>query len=272
VNWFFITLGTALVLLLSAAVVGPHFVDWTAHRATIEANASRALGTQVSVEGDAEVRLLPHPRVRLTDVRFGEADAPFLEAGTLDVDVDLAPLLRGEIRILDLRLGEPTLTLSIGEDGRLELPEIAEGEPLGGVFEAGKVSVESLVVERMRAVLLDRRTGTTATLEDVSLTGAARSLSGPFTASGTAGIGGVEQRVRIAGGALTAEDTLALSVRMVPARGDVTLGFEGTLDVSATGPRLAGEFLAEGAGETPWSIRSAMAVVTICRASVSDTP
>lgn len=261
-NWFFITLGTALVLLLSAAMVGPHFVDWTAHRAAIEANAERVLGTEVSIAGEAEVRLLPRPRIELTDVRVGPAEAPLLEAETLHLAIDLGSLLRREIRILELRLGAPALALAIGEDGRFRLPRFAPDPSLGGLLDPHRIAVENATAEGMRAVVVDERTGKTSVLEDVDLTASARSLRGPFSANGTARIAGVEQSLRIAGGTLDASGALALSVRMTPASDEVTLGFDGTADLSAAGPRLAGEFVAEGLGATPWSIRSGMAVDT----------
>ena len=54
----FVFFGGLLVLLLTAAMVGPYFIDWTSYRADFEREASAVLGRRVTVEGDATARLL----------------------------------------------------------------------------------------------------------------------------------------------------------------------------------------------------------------------
>ena len=58
----FVIVGGLLVLALTAALVGPYFVDWTSFRADFERQASAILGRQVTVEGEAEARCCPSRR------------------------------------------------------------------------------------------------------------------------------------------------------------------------------------------------------------------
>ncbi len=55
----FVIVGGLLVLLLTAALVVPPFVDWSGYRADFEREASRILGRPVHVTGDVSARLLP---------------------------------------------------------------------------------------------------------------------------------------------------------------------------------------------------------------------
>ena len=68
-----LTLAIAAILAMLAALVGPHFIDWNAHRATFEQQASQAIGLPVRVTGPMDVRLLPSPTLVLSGVEIGEA-------------------------------------------------------------------------------------------------------------------------------------------------------------------------------------------------------
>ena len=58
-------LSVAIILALVAALVGPHFVDWTQYRATFETEASKLVGLPVRIAGPIDVRLLPTPTLTL---------------------------------------------------------------------------------------------------------------------------------------------------------------------------------------------------------------
>ena len=57
----FVIVGGLIVLALSVALVGPHFVDWTSYRAEFEREATAVLGRRVTVEGEVTARILPFP-------------------------------------------------------------------------------------------------------------------------------------------------------------------------------------------------------------------
>ncbi|WP_204317200.1 AsmA family protein, partial [Klebsiella aerogenes] len=61
-----------LVLVLTAALVVPYFVDWAGYRSSFEREASALLGRPVTVAGTASARLLPFPSVTFSDVKVGD--------------------------------------------------------------------------------------------------------------------------------------------------------------------------------------------------------
>src|SRR3954470_19676099 len=86
-------LAIAFIIALTAALIGPYFIDWNQFRPQFEAEASRVIGTRVRVEGALDARLLPAPSLRLGAVAFAEpADAGKARADKLDVEFSLGSL------------------------------------------------------------------------------------------------------------------------------------------------------------------------------------
>ena len=115
-------LSVAIILALVAALVGPHFVDWTNYRATFEGEATRLAGVPVRINGAIDVRLLPTPTLTLANIEAGDMAAPLLSARELHAELSLGSLVRGEFRASDMRVVAPDIKLALGADGRLTWP------------------------------------------------------------------------------------------------------------------------------------------------------
>ena len=130
------------MLALTAALVGPYFVDWTSYRADFEREASAILGRKVTVEGDASARLLPFPSVTFSDVSVGgSSNAPAMTIETFSMDAELAPFLRGEFLIFDMRMVRPRATVDVAADGTVDWT-VRPSTP----FRASQISLERLTV------------------------------------------------------------------------------------------------------------------------------
>src|SRR5262245_51063479 len=133
-------LGIAIILALLAALVGPHFVDWQAHRSVFESQVSRLAGVPVRVNGPIDVRILPTPSVVLRDVEAGGSDNPRLKVGEAAIELALGPLLRGDWRATELRLVRPEFAVGLDAAGRFVWPGKAPG------LEAATVCIDGLRV------------------------------------------------------------------------------------------------------------------------------
>ncbi|WP_279479327.1 AsmA-like C-terminal region-containing protein [Aureimonas sp. SK2] len=177
----FIALGGLLVLALLTLLVGPSFVDWTSYRASFEAEASRILGQRVEVRGTASARLLPFPSLSFTDVVVGDDPTdPVLTVRAFRMDAELAPYLSGEIRIFDMRLDGPALSVPVEGDGTIRWPVGSRAAP-----PSETVVLERIVVADGSAVLADRRSSRRIALTAIDATLSAQSLRGPFAGSAT---------------------------------------------------------------------------------------
>jgi AsmA protein len=84
---------------------------------------SAATGREVTMTGELRPTLFPSLGVRVGDVRIGNPDwvddGPMIAAERLDVSVEWAPLLRGEVRLDRAEFVSPRITLVRAADGRV---------------------------------------------------------------------------------------------------------------------------------------------------------
>ena len=241
-NSVYITVGVALILAILVALVGPFFIDWTAYRASFESYGTKVLGHRVAVMGDADMRLLPTPTLTFTDVRVGEAEDPLLAISRFSMRIELPPLLKGEIRVIDMRLEQPRLRLALDESGRLDWFTAA---PQGGMI--ARIDPDQVLVEQMEVVegtltLVDARSGKTHRVKDVNALVSARSLVGPYRLDGTATVGDAAATVRLATGRRDEAGAIRVKTQVTPASLPFETLTDGTLSVSGERPLYEGTY------------------------------
>ena len=241
-------LAILLIGVLTAALVGPYFVDWSSHRALIERKLSEAAGTPVTVSGPIDLKLLPKPLFRFGGVTIGGGAAPRLGAESLDAEVSLTALMRGQVQVVDTTLVRPELHLVQGKDGGfgLVLPSDAA---------ADRVAFDHLGI-RDGTIDVTLADGRRATVMGIDLDAEATSLRGPFKAVGRVGalpfhlgtgaLDGGRLRVKLGVDAAGARPSLDLDGFAAARPGGLGPGFDG----SAT---LAGQVALDGTpAAIPW--------------------
>ena len=90
-------LSVAIILALVAALVGPHFVDWTQYRASFEARGDAPCRrSRCASAGAIDVRILPTPSLTLGRVEIGSAAQPQAKAREIYAELALGALMRGD--------------------------------------------------------------------------------------------------------------------------------------------------------------------------------
>jgi uncharacterized protein involved in outer membrane biogenesis len=171
-----------LIVVMTTALVGPYFIDWSQHRAALEAQLSDALGRPVAVRGSIKAALLPTPYVKLDDVAVGGPEGASFSSRATRFELALAPLLHGEIRFTD----------ALFEDARLEFQRDANGA-LSSPRLNLKVAPDSIALDtiafRQATIVIDGVGGAKPiTISGLSLDAQADSLRGPFKGSGQGNI------------------------------------------------------------------------------------
>ena len=170
-----------VILILATALVVPPLMDWEAYRSFVDDAISRATGTEARTEGRIGVRLLPSPRIRLDRLRLGSKgpDAPSVTADFVWSEIALTPLLRGEVRFLETRIGRADIRVPVAQDGQRRISP----NRLAGAGRDSTFAVEHLVVAQL---LLDQvpATGRTDQFAE-GVTVEERGLVGPWRAEGT---------------------------------------------------------------------------------------
>jgi hypothetical protein len=231
----------ALILALLAALVGPHFVNWSDHRAVFEAEASRLVGLNVRVAGDIDAALLPSPSVTLRAISIGPAGAESrLRARSLRIELALGALMRGEIRAVEMRLVGPQFNVSLDVEGRIDWPAVALGTET--------LSIDRLDIEDGRATLTDARSGARLMLDELWFTGEVRSLTGPFRGKGDFASGGARYGYSIAAGR-HGPDGIRVKLGLQTAEYPLMVEADGLLAFEGAAPRFDGTItLAQPAG------------------------
>lgn len=266
-NSLYIGIGVAIIMALVTALVGPYFVDWTAYRSVFEREGQRIFGERVTVLGNAQVRLLPAPSILLDDVVIGPVDHPDLKIDRLDLKLELTPLLKGDVRISELRLDRPVVRLGIESDGKFALPgRYATFGTASGAAGIGAIGLEFAEIVDGRIMLFDERTGTETAIDALNGTASAAELAGPLKLDGGARIGGHAFNFRFATGKRGDDGKWPLRLQASPVDAPLQVGIEAVLDTLADAPVATGTFhlerLALGEGKadklaatpTPWQL------------------
>jgi AsmA-like protein len=231
--------GIAIILALVAALVAPLVIDWSQYRTAFEEEASRLTGLAVRVNGTIDARILPSPRFKLRDVAVGAAGhEPQIRAGTVELELGLGPLARGEVRATEMRLLAPQISVRLDDAGALEWPMPVSSPP------ADTLGVSRLTIDDGRVIFSDAASGSQLALDKLSFNGDVRSLLGPFSGEGTFIAGGESFGFRISGSRAGDEGNLKLRVGVDPADRPLTTEIEGVFRLQGGVPQFDGIFSA----------------------------
>nr|WP_281378663.1 AsmA-like C-terminal region-containing protein [Kaistia hirudinis] len=233
-------IGGFIIAVLVAALVVPWFIDWNAYRSTFEREAEKILGQPVRVAGIADASLLPMPSLTFTDVRVGDTGgAPMMTVARFQVHAELIPLLMGSLKIVDMAVDRPAVSVDIANDGSIAWLSRSEASR---ALDPDAVSLQRVEIKNGSIAYLDRRTGRKVDIDNVNATLDARSLLGPWKAEGGAVVGGMQTMFRIATGRLTDAGMLRVKVEADPATVPVTFSAEGDLGLDGDGLAWSGGF------------------------------
>jgi large subunit ribosomal protein L24 len=229
-------LGVAIAIILAvvAALVGPLLIDWTAYRPILQAEASRVLGADITVEGAIDGRLLPSPRLTLHNVTIGSG-AERMRADELDLQFALTPLLRGTWQAEEMRLSGPHLVLRLDKSGRLEAPAMA------ATFDPDSVSIERLQIEGGTLTIARADRGANLTLTGLFFNGTARSLYGPFQGSGAFTYGNESYSLEDLSTGRLRDGAIHLRTAVQPGEHPYRLDTEGTFTFAGGKPSYDGK-------------------------------
>ena len=237
-------LAIALILALTAALVGPYFIDWNQFRPQFEAEATRVIGAPVRVDGALDARLLPTPSLRLRSVVVGGAnDLGKVRADKLDVEFSLGELMRGEWRATELTINGLALDLGLDPRGLIDLPVA------GGKFNLGSLAIDRLNLTG-RIALHDAASRGTLELNDIVFSGDVRSLAGSVRGDGNFTLSGTRYPFRVSSGQTQDGGGTRVHLNIDPGASALAIDLDGVLSFEARAPRFEGALVLASAAET----------------------
>lgn len=166
-------LAVAVILVLSALLVGPYFVDWSSQREWLAAKLSKAVGAEIRIDGPIDVKLLPRPIFRAGNVSIGSSKPhdPRFSAERLDAELSINGLLQGAVEFVDARLSAPRLELTMRPDGSFFATPLVVENPQ-------KFQFHKLAIEDGTVAVLDEAGAEKLVLRGISAEGEAELCSG----------------------------------------------------------------------------------------------
>ncbi len=227
-----------MVLVLTAALIAPHFIDWTNYRADFEREASAILGRKVTVEGRADARLLPFPSITFSDVTVGGGTGePAMTIENFSMDAELAPFLRGEFLIFDMRIERPRAIVAVAANGTVDWA----ARPSTPV-PASRIALEKVTITDGRVELRHGPSGRTHIVSEIDAKLAAKSLTGPWRLEGSMSFDGAKTAVTASTGAVDEQGRIRLRVRAAPAAHALAVDADGQVELRQQGLVYAGAF------------------------------
>ncbi len=195
------------MVALFAALIAPFFIDWTAYRTAFEREAARILGQPVHVAGTAKVRILPLPSVTFTDLTVGENPdgTPMMTVDSFAMHAELMPFLSGELKIVDMVLVRPDVSVTVGEGGTVAWTARREAP-----VDPGKVQIENLRIEDGSLRIEGLAGGRVILGEGFSADVSAQSLVGPWHIDAQGKIDGVPVALAMSTGRMQEEGSIRL--------------------------------------------------------------
>ena len=211
----FVAVGALLVVALFGALIGPYFIDWSVYKRDFEREASLIIGQPVKVDGEAQVRLLPMPSVTFHKLQVGgdEDGAPMTTVDEFFMAAELMPFLSGEIRVKEMKLVRPKVTILLNDDGKIEWVDRQEilskfGLTRPDLENLAAVQLENVSVEDGQIIVVDPSTNRELSVLQMYAAIKAQSLLGPWHVEASSMVNGVKTRFTINTGAYHSEGSI----------------------------------------------------------------
>ena len=240
----FVIFGGLFVLALTAALVAPYFIDWSGYRTEFEREASAILGRSVTVKGDATARILPFPSVTFADVSVGGGPngEPAMTVEEFSMDAELAPFMRGEFLIFDMRLVRPKMNVSVDADGKVDWV-MRPSSP----FDPAQIAIEKLTITEGQMRIRHATSGRDHLISEINAQISAKSLAGPWRADGSLRFDGMRAAIGLSTGKVDEKGALRLRITADPAIYPVAIESDGDVTIEQGAAKYAGHDAYRGA-------------------------
>jgi len=258
-----IGLAVLVGVLVVAILVVPSLIDWNDYKPEIQAQAKKATGRDLFIDGDISLSLLPAPALSASRIRLagppGAEAKDMVSLKELDVRVAFGPLLGGNVQVQSIRLIEPTILLEVAKDGtpNWQFQPAGDAAPAqpgsdggGSAGTPAGLSLDDIRIENGTLIYRDARNGQEQRIEGLNVQASAGSLQGPFDAAGDLRANGMPLGFEARVGELKPGQPVPLKAVLSQKEGGTSAEFSGNVAMedtpSATGRlKLAAANVAE---------------------------
>ncbi len=236
-----------VVIIIAAAVALPFIVPIDRVKQELVTAANDATGRELAIDGEFSLSLFPVLGLKASDVSFSNASgAQNIEMATIDsliLELNLLPLLSGNIQVDEFVLTNPVINLEVDKSGKgnwvFDSKDTAKSEATDTANDTGSggmdLGISDINLGDVRVVggmvsYIDQQSGTNISLEDVNLDVLLTGLDDPFEAKGSAVWNSEKAELDVKVGSLRAmlENQQTTTVANLKSK-NVTLSYDGAI-------------------------------------------
>lgn len=220
-KWIGIVVVVLVVLVVGAAVVLPQFISVDTYKDRLIAEVKSATGRDLKISGPVHLSVLPHLAIAAEQVSFSNAagaqSKDMMTLGSLQVEVELFPLIKETVVVDRFVLKDPVIALEVDKQGKpnwdfstakapgtaapaspaaAPAPKQAGGavdmNSIGGALRLGDVRLENGTIS-----YLDQRTGKRTVIEKINTSVSLPDINSPFKVDGDAQYNGVVVKLKL---------------------------------------------------------------------------
>src|SRR5690242_1788398 len=121
-KWIGIVVVVLVVLVVGAAVVLPQFISVDTYKDRLIAEVKSATGRDLKISGPVHLSVLPHLAIDAAQVSLSNAPGAqskdMMTLGSLQVEVELFPLLNKNVVVDRFVLKDPVIALEVDKQGK----------------------------------------------------------------------------------------------------------------------------------------------------------
>lgn len=187
-----------VVLVIAALLIAPFLIPVDTYKTQIARAVEDATGRKLAINGDFSLSLLPNVALEANDVTFANPPGyPEPQMATLQqlvVELQVWPLLSGDVKVDSFVLVKPVIHLAVNEQGqpnwqfatKPQKPEPAESEEGdGGGPAITQLSLGDVRLADGLVTYRDAKTGAHYELSDINMSVSLPDLDSPFAADGS---------------------------------------------------------------------------------------
>ncbi|MGH7124310.1 MAG: AsmA family protein, partial [Stellaceae bacterium] len=219
-KWIGIVVVVLVVLVGGAAVVLPQFISVDTYKDKLIAEVKSATGRDLKISGPVHLSVLPHLAIDAAQVSFSNAagaqSKDMMTLGSLQVEVELFPLLNKTVVVDRFVLKDPVIALEVDKQGKPNwdfstakaagaapaAPAAASGaKPAAGggadLSALGGLHLGDVRLENGTISYLDQRTGQRTVIEKIDSSVSLPDINAPFKVDGSAQYNSVALKLKL---------------------------------------------------------------------------
>ncbi|NIZ02789.1 AsmA family protein [Thalassospira lucentensis] len=271
-------IGAVLVVLIAALLIIPSLIDWNGYKAQVSQAVRDATGRELVINGDLSMSLLPSPALSADEVALsnvaGAQDANMVSISEVRVSVAMMPLLTGTVKVTEISLIDPVISIETFDDGTNNLVFDPSQAPRSGP-DAGMITTpeseqstapetqndtaaepatddiassddfsSSIQVDRLEienATIIYRAPGSEERIEGLTVGISADSLNGPLDGEGYVFYRGIPLTFSFDVGQISQTSPFPVSAKIGIDKVDGGISVGGKVDLSSNNPGFDGQ-------------------------------